>query len=67
MIHKLKGQFRNEIGCYESEDTGEVLNGGSKINSLIHENFPKEIAKMTLDNRKLREKIAISIANIRGE
>lgn len=66
MVHKLRADYENSIGNYNSEEIGETLNGGSKISRIMHKKFSSTIAEMTLNNKQLRKKIKLAILNIRG-
>ncbi|XP_044003391.1 dynamin-like isoform X2 [Aphidius gifuensis] len=66
MIDKLRLQFANTIGCYESHEIGEFLNGGSKICHLMHEKLSEEISALTsAGNNTVRREIKLAILNIR--
>ncbi|KAF7990472.1 hypothetical protein HCN44_000277 [Aphidius gifuensis] len=66
-MHRLVlDMFNNEIGFYESDQVSKTPNGGSKINRLMHEDLPLDIACVTLADEELRNEIVGTIQNIRG-
>lgn len=67
LINQMQAVFSNSIGCYESDEIGKDLNGGSKIHHLIHEHFPHEIEKIRSSDDDLYQQIKLAIVNIRGE